>query len=512
MCSIAWFFIVGLSIVEGSNIVISDGLQQRLQLTNTSEKGLAKEYLESKFPFLKSNCVTDALKSFLPVCLEKGVESVDSTLRVEAAVKLSICEFRASGLEYIPNSCESWDMDSMMDCMIGLESSTQWWTTYSGNYQRLSSICFENSLPYEKQQILDLFLNVTTMYKDITDTLEDQLQAIVADSETTSKRHIERMTSMFQEYMDDFSQKAKLHEEDLENDFIAHRAEVDELIVRNTAAFEQELMKKDTQFMGSFDDILDATNKLASELERMDITKEIDSRNRAALERWTDVDEIVEKMYDAHKENHIQMSREWEHFLSYAREDISTISSDLVRSQSQVFEAMNDYDDMIRDNIQSSITKSVIPQLQAFKHQIMFEWQETAELVTQDVMQWNNEVAQKFQNISQNLNYTMGKVIELDNRISKLHTLFSHVQKTFELTLKAIRHTWIFLFCLATSRLFWAFALLCFCMPKVLRLFYPKALFLVAVNSLQLTFKWCMVLIMIFIGSKAGTLVVSNES
>ncbi|QLQ80113.1 hypothetical protein HG537_0D01130 [Torulaspora globosa] len=512
MWSILWFLIFGLPLGESSSLDISSQLQQRLSAINTTDKVLAKEYLEDKFPFLKSHCVTEALKSFLPICLEKGIEFVDSPLRVEAAVKLSICEFKASGLEHIPNSCDSWDTESMMDCMIRLESSAQWWTTYSGNYQRLSSICFENSLPYEKQQILDLFLNVTRMYNDISDALRAQVYEIISDTESASRKHLENIANMFQEYMNDFSQRAKSNEEDIENDFIAHKDKMEELITRNSDAFFEELKKKDSQLINSLGDILTTTDRITTELSRMDITNEINDRNRAALEKWIEVDEIIEKIYDAQNENHNRMGKQWEDFLVLARDDIITISSDLAKSQARAFEALNTYDEMIKDTIIPSITNGVLPPLHALKEQILFEWQETAELITEDVMNWNNRVVNSFESISQNLNNTMEKVIDLDNRISKLHGLFVHIQKLLELLFTVFQHSSMIFLHLIRSRWFWAFAMLSFYMPKALKVLHSEMPFPVITNVMQLTLKWCMILIMIFIGSKVGTLIVSNNS
>lgn len=511
MWSVLCFLVFGLPLGESSSLDISSQLQQRLSAINTTDKVLAKEYLEDKFPFLKSHCVTEALKSFLPICLEQGIEFVDSALRVEAAVKLSICEFKASGLEHIPNSCDSWDIDSMMECMIRLESSAQWWTTYSGNYQRLSSICFENSLPYEKQQILDLFLNVTRMYNDISDALRAQVHEIISDTESASRKHLENMANMFQEYMNAFSKRAKSNEEDIENDFIAHKDKMEELMTRNSDAFLEQLRKKDSQLIDSLGDILTTTDKIATELSRMDITNEINDRNRAALEKWTQVDEIFEKIYDAQTENHDRIGKQWEDFLDLARDDIITISSDLAKSQARAFEALNDYDDMIKDTIIPSITNSVLPPLNALKEQILYDWQETAELINEDVTNWNNRVVSSFEIISQNLNDTMEKVIDLDNRIARLHGLFTHIQKLLELIFRAFQHGSIIFLYLIKNRWFWVLAMLSFCTTKTLKAFHSEMPFLV-INIMQVALKWCMILIMIFIGSKLGTLIVSNNS
>lgn len=511
MCIGLWVLVVGLCLAECSTLNIPSQLQQRFRVINTTENVLAKEYLENKFPFLKSECITDALKSFLPICLNKGIEAVDSALRVETAVKLSICEFKASGLDYIPDSCESWDVESMMDCMIKLESSAQWWTTYSGNYQRLSAICFENSLPYEKQQILDLFLNVTAMYSDITDTLNAQFHEMINNSEEASKRHMKDMADMFQEYIDDLSQRAKSHEEEVENDFMAHKAEIQALIIRNSAELENELTKKDAHLTESFDFIVDAIDRIANEINHMDIADEINGRNRAALEKWADVEEMMQELRSTQNETNVQMSREWKCFVASATEDMSALSSNIINSQNRALEVLNDYDSLMRDRIVPSITEDIFPQLQDLNQQLLFEWRETVGIIAQDVLNWNNEVAHSFEALSQNLNDTMEKVIDLDNRVSRLHGLFDHIQNTIDILIRVVRYNCMFLSHLLINRTFWVLVIMSFPAFKIKRILSHKMLVHTTINLVRSMLKCSLVLIMIFIGYRVGSLIVSNK-
>lgn len=131
--------------------------------------------IANHFPFYKSSCVGDALKDFLPRCLKYGVEAVEPKVRVESAIKLSFCEFEESGLGHVPSSCEELTSDGTKRCIDEMRSTPQWWTTYSGNYQRLPTLCYENSLPFEKEQYLELFLNITRMYSTFSEILDTKL-------------------------------------------------------------------------------------------------------------------------------------------------------------------------------------------------------------------------------------------------------------------------------------------------------------------------------------------------
>ncbi|EDO15890.1 hypothetical protein Kpol_1019p10 [Vanderwaltozyma polyspora DSM 70294] len=184
---------------------LSDKLNQRWSLI-TNPINIDDTSIENTFPFIQQSCAKDALEKFMPICLKDGAEAITSELRVETAVKLSLCEFKASGIESIPIECKNATPDTMLSCLIQLESYPQWWTTYSGNFQRLTSVCYENSLPYEKEQILNLFLNVTDMYSDINVSLEkyikDTLSSVESDTSKFMSEFSERLYNL-QDLMDD---------------------------------------------------------------------------------------------------------------------------------------------------------------------------------------------------------------------------------------------------------------------------------------------------------------------
>lgn len=109
-------------------------------------------------------CIHEALREFIAQCTENGADSVGAGLKRQLAVQLSICEFLEAGVEY-PKECKECYSDTdYYSCVQELRNSAQYWTTYSGNYRRLRSVCYEESLPYVKEHIVDLFYNVTKIY------------------------------------------------------------------------------------------------------------------------------------------------------------------------------------------------------------------------------------------------------------------------------------------------------------------------------------------------------------
>lgn len=102
------------------------------------------------------DCVYRVLEDLLPHCNVPG----DVTERTWLSVQLSACEFDAAGIEY-PPSCNNFD--TLMDCTSYLESKPTWWTTFSGNYRHISTICNEHRSQYEVQNIVHLYQNISRM-------------------------------------------------------------------------------------------------------------------------------------------------------------------------------------------------------------------------------------------------------------------------------------------------------------------------------------------------------------
>lgn len=108
-----------------------------------------------------SPCTTDALAEFITQCGEKGIDGIDPELRLQLAVRLSLCEFAEAGVDY-PVAC---DLGDWKRCTGEFRKLAQLWTTYSGNYRKLRTVCYEEAVPHVKKHILGLFFNVTKVYE-----------------------------------------------------------------------------------------------------------------------------------------------------------------------------------------------------------------------------------------------------------------------------------------------------------------------------------------------------------
>lgn len=188
--NISWFLITLFAAIatstmhDGENNNVGKMLQEPTYLQSEMIESIMSRHLESfsltesdfeDIIFMKprSKCVKDALKDIIPECMRLGVDSIEPGLQKKAAIQLSICEFENSKVTY-PSSCYNMINDNDFDsCIFDIERAPQYWTTFSGYYREITKICYEESLPFEKEQIISLYSNITKLYSKMFQDLND---------------------------------------------------------------------------------------------------------------------------------------------------------------------------------------------------------------------------------------------------------------------------------------------------------------------------------------------------
>ena len=107
-----------------------------------------------------------ALEPIINQCAE-GIETITPIQQKLIAIQLSICEFENAEISY-PSECKSQNLDS---CILLLEKSPQYWTTFSGYYREIRNICHQISLPFAKDQILQVYENITEFYRTLMEEM-----------------------------------------------------------------------------------------------------------------------------------------------------------------------------------------------------------------------------------------------------------------------------------------------------------------------------------------------------
>lgn len=114
----------------------------------------------------RNYCAKKALEPIINQCAE-GIETITPIQQKQIAIQLSICEFENAEISY-PSECKSQNLDS---CILLLEKSPQYWTTFSGYYREIRNICHLISLPFAKDQILQVYENITEFYRTLMEEM-----------------------------------------------------------------------------------------------------------------------------------------------------------------------------------------------------------------------------------------------------------------------------------------------------------------------------------------------------
>nr|Q59WU8.2 RecName: Full=Nuclear fusion protein KAR5; AltName: Full=Karyogamy protein 5; Flags: Precursor [Candida albicans SC5314] len=114
----------------------------------------------------RNDCAKKALEPIINQCAE-GIETISPFQQKSIAIQLSICEFENAEISY-PSECRSQNLDT---CILLLEKSPQYWTTFSGYYREIRNICHQVSLPFAKDQILQVYGNITEFYRTLMDEM-----------------------------------------------------------------------------------------------------------------------------------------------------------------------------------------------------------------------------------------------------------------------------------------------------------------------------------------------------
>ncbi|KAK7207955.1 Tht1-like nuclear fusion protein-domain-containing protein [Myxozyma melibiosi] len=124
------------------------------------------------------SCFRDMLSSILPMC---GTISTEE--RVVVSIKLTLCELSAAHVSR-PLSC-SGDMTASKEqraCMKEMKASPQLWTSFSGNFREIATICLAEKANYEKEEFIRLHQNITAIQAQLLHILKSQMADIYSEA------------------------------------------------------------------------------------------------------------------------------------------------------------------------------------------------------------------------------------------------------------------------------------------------------------------------------------------
>ncbi|KAK6464581.1 Tht1-like nuclear fusion protein-domain-containing protein [Scheffersomyces coipomensis] len=256
----------------------------------------------------KNECIKQAISNIIAGCVEEGVDSLDPVSRKISSVKLSICEFKTSGIDY-PHSCHGTNIDYDA-CIFEMKASPQFWTTYSLNYKEIANVCYQESLPYEKDQILSLYANITEVidkvFHDFKESNEynEEMQIelkIKFDSLLTAMNElVEEYKSNQQEVKNNFNEYKEDIENSLNNTLVVIKDTYDG-IYTDFSEMETYVLFFTTQIR----DVKEDFSKVVSDLERFssEIVENLENTSLESQEYTEKILSNFEQIWESSNEN-----------------------------------------------------------------------------------------------------------------------------------------------------------------------------------------------------------------
>lgn len=372
------------------------------------------DFINDLFPVLKKSCVKDALSSFLPQCLLEGMETISDFTRMETSVKLSICQFKASGLNKIPQECSIDDtkgenVEGLMECMLSLERSTEWWTTYNGYYQNLPILCSSQDSIFQKEQVIKTFMNITRLFHDLNDGWDEKFHNYMEDIDNITEQNLQKFENNLSNTLsnvDFIDKKVQTVFENLENQ-----------VNKSQDLLSKDLQLKDEMINEELTSLQDIIENISRQITNLNVVGEIKETNELSLNVWNELNNVMNEDLERRKMEQYEMNL----YVDNMKQDLESLSKG--------FQTLSD-DSLIivREKLQENI--------ESINNEIMLQWLSLTNVLNQDMKLWNDLISDNFNTITNKLEHTIAKIDYMDNKVTRIFKIFSSVNDMFKVCFK----------------------------------------------------------------------------
>ncbi|ODV97562.1 hypothetical protein PACTADRAFT_31009 [Pachysolen tannophilus NRRL Y-2460] len=174
-----------------------------------------------KNPLYNKDCYKQAIEPILPACIKSGIDSLTKTGKTLIAIRLSLCDFSDGNVEF-PYECiedsqfyneEANTFIDIQGCIGELFKNPAAWTTYHGYFRDIGKICSQESLPYEKNHLLELYTNITGVYSKYLDNLENIMEESENYKEATFS-YLKEFKGVFDNFINETSKRSNRQKEE----------------------------------------------------------------------------------------------------------------------------------------------------------------------------------------------------------------------------------------------------------------------------------------------------------
>ncbi|KAK9456688.1 Tht1-like nuclear fusion protein-domain-containing protein [Dipodascopsis uninucleata] len=185
-----------LSQGEEDALMLSDSIESMLDTLSpcVAAQAVDDEELSSIYGKLceispPPSCFRNMLSSILPTC-----EMLSTEERVNHAIRLTLCELSAAQVQP-PRYCrfdhtfqQEASQYERQECLRELKDSPQYWTSFSGNFRAIASICLAERKNHEKDEVIRLHRNITEIQLHALEILRGRVTAIDLEDKNISEK------------------------------------------------------------------------------------------------------------------------------------------------------------------------------------------------------------------------------------------------------------------------------------------------------------------------------------
>lgn len=432
--------------------------------------------VELNFPLYKSSCAMNALRDFLPKCIKHGIDTIDPKQRVNAAIKLSFCEFQESGLDELPESCQKSTQDGLKKCLDEMKSSAQWWTTYSGNYQRLPTLCYESSLPFEKEQLLDVFLNVTRMYANFNEVLDLKLQLRFEEYEAAAEKNLFKVQRIFEEYFSDFDNSYSARKAMFFQDFEHYQKDVLLAFDKNVKVVQREVSSFESDIWQEVIALKQYIQEMNAELNASGPRDQIKSLKVESLIQIQDLRDSIRLASEDSISLLKSKDKSFNDFFSKTTEQLSKLDEALGNTYMDALVVIQDLRGLVQNSITPLLREDIEKPLSQFSQNLAQNLEYLDENFCAKAELWVRSFDGTFQRVHADLNLTAQEVLHINEDLGNFTTTFESHLKALNISVKVFSASMSSLARLLrvvppAARPFLAIALLRYCPTLLIRFF-----------------------------------------
>lgn len=468
--------------------------------------------LSIQFPFLQSTCVKEALHSFLPSCIKHGMDSIKTKERVETAIKLSLCEFETSGLSSIPNKCllgYYHDTDSLMNCLSQTEYSSEWWTSYSGNYQRLSTICSEYSLPYEKEQLLDVFLNITDQFDMLNSNWDNITSELLKDVLGKWDTEIKHTTNKFDDYITDFFKTSDEYTHNFHSNISGLYSNFSLQMINENDAIVSLFNERDAELIHDLNNLKSLVDSIVSDILDEDVLNQIKVVKQENLNNWQEINNISSEIVSLNAQSRDKLSSELDTYVNSSLLQLQYLNNEVQESYASNIRILHNFDEEFQNAISLSIKNELLPELHSLKTEIANEWTSVTSFLNEDMILWNNEITEQFSMVMVKLNSTADKIEQINETVDHFYGNIILISEQFGHMSSAIIMVFKMGFAIASKKITWVMLIVFYLLKRMCRCTIPISILSIAKNSFGKVINYMLIILAMYYGSKAGSLFIA---